>query len=376
MRMVRTPLRTPRPALHTLHEPYSSSRTRARRLFSPPLQPPPLSRQFSLPIPLPFPPLCPQVKAYNQSATTLNLIRAFATGGYSDLQRIHAWNLDFTESTPEGAIYHDIASRIGDCLKFLQACGVDVAGEQSQFRSTSFYTSHEALLLEYEEALTREDSTTGLWYGCSAHYLWLGERTRQLDGAHIEYLRGINNPLGVKISDKADPAEVVRLCDTLNPNNEPGRITLVCRMGAKNLYEKYPNIVRQVARSGHKVVWQSDPMHGNTFKAESGFKTRAVDKIRDELIAFFDVHEAEGTHPGGIHLEMTGKDVTECVGGLQNIQSAQLGDRYHTHCDPRLNASQSLEIAFLVADRMRRKAGKAPLLTSNLHQAQVGGGGA
>lgn len=243
---------------------------------------------------------------------------------------------------------------------------MDIGGDQ--FKSTSYYTSHEALLLEYEEALTREDSTTGMWYGCSAHYLWLGERTRQLDGAHIEYLRGVNNPLGVKISDKADPAEVVRLCDVLNPDNEPGRITLVCRMGAANLYEKYPEIVRQITRSGHKVVWQSDPMHGNTFKAESGFKTRAVDKIRDELIAFFDVHEAEGTHPGGIHLEMTGKDVTECVGGLQNISSAQLADRYDTACDPRLNAKQSLELAFLVADRMRRKAGKAPLITSNIHR--------
>ena len=275
-------------------------------------------------------------------------------------------NLDFTEKTAEGAIYHDIAGRIGDSLKFLSACGVEL--DTAQFKSTSFYTSHEALLLEYEAALTREDSTTGLWYGCSAHYLWLGERTRQLDGAHIEYLRGINNPLGVKISDKADPAEVVRLCEALNPENEPGRLTLVCRMGAKNLYEKYPAIVRAVTAAGQKVVWQSDPMHGNTFKTDNGFKTRAVGSIRDELIAFFDVHEAEGTHPGGIHLEMTGKDVTECVGGMQNITAANLGDRYHTHCDPRLNASQSLELAFLVADRMRKQAGRGPLLTpaSNL----------
>lgn len=299
------------------------------------------------------------VKAYNQSATTLNLLRAFATGGYSDLARLHSWNLDFCESAPTSAIYHEMASRIGDCLRFLEACGVDVSSNPA-FKTTSFYTSHEALLLEYEEALTREDSTTGLWYGCSAHYLWLGERTRQLDGAHIEYLRGINNPLGVKISDKADPNEVLRLCDALNPENEPGRLTLVCRMGAKNLYEKYPAIVRAISRAGHKVVWQSDPMHGNTFKTDNGFKTRAVESIRDELIAFFDVHEAEGTHPGGIHLEMTGKDVTECVGGMQNLTSAELGLRYQTHCDPRLNASQSLELAFLVGDRMKNKKARAP----------------
>ena len=301
------------------------------------------------------------VKAYNQSATTLNLLRAFATGGYSDLARLHAWNLDFVAGTPEGEMYRELAGRITECLDFLRACGVDTA-HNAEFRTTSFYTSHEALLLEYESALTREDSTTGLWYGCSAHFLWLGERTRQLDGAHVEYLRGIGNPLGVKISDKADPSEVLRLCDALNPHNEPGRLTIVCRMGAKNLYEKYPAIVRAVTAAGHKVVWQSDPMHGNTFKASSGYKTRAVDKIRDELVAFFDVHAAEGTHAGGIHLEMTGKDVTECVGGMQGISDEDLAQRYHTHCDPRLNASQSLELAFLVSDKMRQHSGKAPLV--------------
>ena len=299
------------------------------------------------------------VRAYNQSATTLNLLRAFATGGYSDLARLHAWNLDFCEAAPASATYHDIASRIGDCLRFLEACGVNAA-ESATFRTTSFYTSHEALLLEYEQALTREDSTTGLWYGCSAHYLWLGERTRQLDGAHIEYLRGVGNPLGVKISDKADAGEVLRLCDALNPENEPGRLTLVCRMGAGALYDKYPAVVRTVTRAGHKVVWQSDPMHGNTFKTANGFKTRAVEAIRDELVAFFDVHEAEGTHAGGIHLEMTGKDVTECVGGMQGISAEDLGSRYHTHCDPRLNATQSLELAFLVGDRMRKRRARGP----------------
>ena len=304
------------------------------------------------------------VRAYHQSATTLNLLRAFATGGYSDLSRLHAWNLDFVSATPEGALYRELAGRITECLDFLRACGVDTSAS-ADFRTTSFYTSHEALLLEYESALTREDSTTGQWYGCSAHFLWLGERTRQLDGAHVEYLRGIGNPLGVKISDKADPAEVLRLCDALNPDNEPGRLTIVCRMGAKALFEKYPAIVRAVTRAGHKVVWQSDPMHGNTFKADNGYKTRAVDKIRDELVAFFDVHAAEGTHAGGIHLEMTGKDVTECVGGMQNLTADDLSRRYHTHCDPRLNASQSLELSFLVAERMRFHQGK-PSLTCAL----------
>jgi 3-deoxy-7-phosphoheptulonate synthase len=298
------------------------------------------------------------VKAYNQSATTLNLLRAFSTGGYSDLSRLHAWNLDFVGSSPEGAAYEELAGRISECLSFLRACGVDTS-EGAAFKTTSFYTSHEALLLEYESALTREDSTTGLWYGCSAHYLWLGERTRQLDGAHIEYLRGVGNPLGVKVSDKADPAEVVRLCDALNPENEAGRLTIVCRMGAQALHEKYPAIVRAVSRAGHKVVWQSDPMHGNTFKAANGYKTRAVESIRDELVAFFDVHAAEGTHPGGIHLELTGKDVTECVGGrMKSLTVDELSLRYHTHCDPRLNASQSLELAFLVAQKMREQAGK------------------
>jgi len=298
------------------------------------------------------------VKAYNQSATTLNLLRAFSTGGYSDLSRLHAWNLDFVGSSPQGAAYEELAERISECLAFLRACGVDTS-EGPQFRTTSFYTSHEALLLEYESALTREDSTTGLWYGCSAHMLWLGERTRQLDGAHIEYLRGVGNPLGVKISDKAQPEEVLRLCEALNPDNEPGRLTVVCRMGARALHEKYPAIVRAVARAGQKVVWQSDPMHGNTFKAANGYKTRDVAAIRDELVAFFDVHAAEGTHAGGIHLELTGKDVTECVGGsMQALTVDELSLRYHTHCDPRLNASQSLELAFLVSQKMRgAKAG-------------------
>lgn len=300
------------------------------------------------------------VRAYNQSATTLNLLRAFATGGYSDLARLHAWNLDFVAATPEGAMYRALAGRISEALDFLTSCGVEA--ESPLLRTTSFYTSHEALLLEYETALTREDSTTGTWYGCSAHFLWLGERTRQLDGAHIEYLRGIGNPLGVKISDKADPGEVLRLCDALNPANEAGRLTIVCRMGAAALHEKYPAIVKAVTSAGHKVVWQSDPMHGNTFKASNGYKTRAVDKIRDELVAFFDVHAELGTHAGGIHLEMTGKDVTECVGGLQNLTADDLSLRYHTHCDPRLNASQALELAFLVAERIRAHAGKPPLV--------------
>ena len=294
------------------------------------------------------------VKAYQQSVTTLNLLRAFSSGGYSDLSRIHAWNLDFVASSPEGKAYEELAERISECIAFLNACGVDTAAGP-QFRTTSFYTSHEALLLEYEEALTRQDSTTGLWYGCSAHYLWLGERTRQLDGAHVEYLRGVGNPIGVKISDKADVGEVLRLCEALNPLNEAGKLTLVCRMGSEKLYEKYPAIVQAVTVAWHKVVWQSDPMHGNTFKTADGTKTRSVETIRDELVAFFDVHQACGTHAGGIHLELTGKDVTECVGGMHKLRAEDLSLRYHTHCDPRLNANQSLELAFLVAQRMRRR---------------------
>lgn len=230
----------------------------------------------------------------------------------------------------------------------------------STFRSTEFFTAHECLLLPYEQALTRQDSTTGKWYDCSAHMLWVGERTRQLDGAHLEFVRGIGNPLGVKVSDKCTPDELIRICETMNPDNVPGRLTVIVRMGNK-IRENLPGLIRAVQREGKSVLWISDPVHGNTYKTANGFKTRGFDMIREELKAFFDIHEEMGSHPGGVHLEMTGDDVTECVGGIQNIAEEQLGSRYHTHCDPRLNGMQALQMAFLIAERMRKSKGLPPV---------------
>jgi len=299
--------------------------------------------------------------AYNQSAQTLNLLRALSAGGYASISRIHDFTLEFVRTSPEGEKYEELAERVSEAMRFVNACGIPL--NDQRFTQTKFYTAHECLLLPYEQALTRQDSTTGLWYDTSAHLLWLGERTRQLDGAHVEFAKGINNPLGVKVSNKASVDEVIGLCEALNPENIPGRLTLVCRMGADNLYEHYPKMVRAVSKEGYNVVWQSDPMHGNTFKAQTGYKTRAVNSIRAELRAFFDVHEAEGTHPGGVHFELTGKDVTECVGGAQQITEEDLGSRYHTYCDPRLNASQSLELAFLMAEGMRRRQGIEPMFS-------------
>lgn len=293
------------------------------------------------------------VRAYSQAAATLNLLRAFATGGYAAMQRVAQWNLDFMSHSEQGDKYRELAKRIDEALAFMAACGL--TKDHPIMKSTEFYTSHECLLLPYEEALTREDSTTGLWYDCSAHMLWVGERTRQLDGAHLEFLRGISNPLGVKVSDKADPAELVATCRVLNPANRPGRLTVIVRMGAEKLRGKLPLLIRAVRQEGLVVTWVCDPMHGNTIKASNGYKTRAFDAIRAELRAFFDVHEAEGSHPGGVHLEMTGQNVTECIGGSKEITESDLSARYHTHCDPRLNASQSLELAFLIAERLRRK---------------------
>jgi len=300
------------------------------------------------------------LRAYHQCSSTSNILRAFATGGYAAMSRVHQWNLDFVENSEMGSQFKNLANSVDESMQFMKACGVDV--DSGPFQGTDFYTSHEGLLLPYEQALTRLDSTTGLWYDCSAHYIWLGERTRQLDGAHIEFLRGINNPLGVKISQKADADEVLRLIDALNPNNIPGRLTMVCRMGAENMYKVMPGVLQAVKREGRHVVWQSDPMHGNTIKA-AGYKTRKFDDIRGELRSFFDVHEQEGTYPGGVHLEMTGKNVTECLGGVnETVGEEDLASRYHTHCDPRLNASQSLELAFLIAERLRKQAGKQPLI--------------
>ncbi len=297
------------------------------------------------------------LQAFNQSAATLNLLRAFAQGGFADLHKVHRWNLDFVKASPQGARYEELSGRIEETLDFMAACGL-TGDLVPQLRETEFYTSHEALLLPYEQALTRQDSLTGQWYGCSAHMLWVGDRTRQLDGAHVEFLRGVGNPIGIKCGPSLDGDELVRLIDILNPADEPGRITLITRMGADKVQQHLPRMVRAVEREGRSVVWSCDPMHGNTIKASTGFKTRAVDRILAEVRGFFAVHEAEGTHAGGIHFEMTGKDVTECIGGAQEITEESLSDRYHTHCDPRLNASQALELAFTIAEELKAQRQK------------------
>ncbi|CAL5013090.1 unnamed protein product [Urochloa decumbens] len=293
------------------------------------------------------------IRAYSQSAATLNLLRAFATGGYAAMQRVTQWNLDFTQNSEQGDRYMELAHRVDEALGFMAAAGLTL--DHPIMTTTEFWTSHECLLLPYEQALTREDSTTGLYYDCSAHFLWVGERTRQLDGAHVEFLRGIANPLGIKVSDKMDPAELVRLIDILNPENRAGRITIITRMGPENMRVKLPHLIRAVRGAGQIVTWVTDPMHGNTMKAPCGLKTRSFDRILAEVRAFFDVHEQEGSHPGGVHLEMTGQNVTECIGGSNTVTFDDLGSRYHTHCDPRLNASQSLEMAFIIAERLRKR---------------------
>jgi len=293
------------------------------------------------------------VQAYNQSAATLNLLRAFAQGGYADLHKVHQWNLGFVERSPAGERYRDLADRLDETLHFMAACGI--TGETTpQLRETDFFTSHEALLLPYEEALTRVDSTSGDWYDVSAHLLWIGDRTRQPDHAHVEFLRGVKNPIGLKCGPSTDPDELIRLIDLLNPANEPGRLTLIARMGFEKVHDKLPALIRKVQREGRVVVWACDPMHGNTIKSSTGFKTRPFDRILSEVKDFFAVHQAEGTHPGGVHFELTGQDVTECTGGAQAITDHALAKRYHTHCDPRLNASQALELAFLIAEGLKR----------------------
>ncbi|KAJ7944671.1 Phospho-2-dehydro-3-deoxyheptonate aldolase [Quillaja saponaria] len=293
------------------------------------------------------------IRAYLQSVGTLNLLRAFATGGYAAMQRVSQWNLDFVLHSEQGDRYMELAQRVDEALGFMAAAGVTI--DHPLMNTVEFWTSHECLHLPYEQALTRTDSTTGLYYDCSAHMLWVGERTRQLDGAHVEFLRGVSNPLGIKVSDKMDPKELVKLCEILNPRNKPGRLTIITRMGADNMRVKLPHLIRAVRQAGLIVTWVSDPMHGNTIKAPSGLKTRPFDAIRAELRAFFDVHDQEGSYPGGVHLEMTGQNVTECVGGSKTITFDDLNSRYHTHCDPRLNASQSLELAFAISERLRRK---------------------
>ncbi len=292
------------------------------------------------------------VRAYNQAAATLNLLRAFAQGGYADLHQVHKWNLDFVSAGPEAARYADLADRIDETLRFMAACGL-TSETVPQIRETDLYTSHEALLLGYEEAMTRVDSTTGDWYDTSAHLLWIGDRTRQLDGAHVEFLRGVSNPVGLKVGPSSETDDLKRLIDRLNPDDVPGRITLYSRMGADKVAELLPPLVRAVKDEGRSVVWACDPMHGNTIKARNGYKTRRCEAILSEVRDFFDIHRAEGTHAGGIHVELTGQNVTECIGGAHAVTEANLADRYHTHCDPRMNASQSLELAFQVAEALK-----------------------
>ena len=294
------------------------------------------------------------VQSYSQAAATLNLIRAFSHGGYSALHRVHGWNLGFVENSPLAERYRELADRITETLEFMEACGL-TPDTIPALRETDFYTSHEALLLPYEQSMTRIDSTTGEWYDTSAHLLWIGDRTRQLEGAHVEFLRGLRNPIAVKAGPTMAPDELLRLIDALNPADEPGRLTVICRMGADKVAAKLAPLLRAVAREGRTVVWACDPMHGNTIKASNGYKTRRVDRILAEVRDSFAVHQAEGTHAGGLHFEMTGQDVTECLGGAQEITEQNLANRYHTHCDPRLNASQSLELAFLVSDMLKER---------------------
>jgi 3-deoxy-7-phosphoheptulonate synthase len=295
-----------------------------------------------------------QLQAYSQAAATLNLLRAFTQGGYASLTRVHQWTLGFLDRSPQGERYRDMAHRITEALDFMQACGVtDLT--TPEINRTQLYTSHEALLLGFEQAMTRIDSTSGRWYDTSAHFLWIGDRTRQLDGAHIEFCRGIANPLGVKAGPTMTVEDLLRLCDVLNPQNEPGRLTVISRMGHDKVEKHLPALVRGLQSHGRNVVWACDPMHGNTVKSSSGYKTRPFDRILAEVRSFFAVHKAEGTHAGGIHLEMTGQDVTECTGGAQAITDACLQDRYHTYCDPRLNAQQALEMAFLMAEALKEE---------------------
>ena len=293
------------------------------------------------------------LRVYHQSAATLNLLRAFTKGGFADLTRVHQWNLEFVATSGEGRRYEVLAGEIDRALRFMAACGIDLDAEV-QLHEVDFYTSHEALILGYEEALTRRDSLTGDWYDCSAHLVWIGERTRQLDGAHVEFCSGIKNPIGVKLGPDATPEHALELCRRLDPGREPGRLMLVSRMGADRVGERLPPLVRAVRRAGHPVVWACDPMHGNTFTHESGYKTRHFDAVMREVEAFFGVCRAEGVWPGGVHVELTGDDVTECLGGTEEVRGEDLESRYETLCDPRLNARQSLDLAFRLAELVRR----------------------
>ena len=293
-----------------------------------------------------------QIMAYRQSASTLNLLRAFAQGGYANLDHVHRWNMGFVKESKQGEQYEALANRISETLDFMDAVGIN-SDTTPELRSVDFYTSHESLLLGYEECLTRIDSTTDECYDTSAHMLWIGDRTRQPDGAHIEFVRGINNPIGLKCGPSLEADELIKLIDIINPSNEEGRLTLIARYGANNVGQHLPKLIKAVESEGKKVVWSCDPMHGNTIKASNGYKTRPLDSILTEVKEFIDIHKSEGTHAGGVHIEMTGQNVTECLGGTQEISEEDLTDRYHTHCDPRLNANQALDLAFLISERLK-----------------------
>jgi 3-deoxy-7-phosphoheptulonate synthase len=300
------------------------------------------------------------MEAYRQSAATLNLLRAFATGGYANLGNVRQWMLGFVKDSPQSRRYAELSDRISEALGFMQACGLDLESHP-ELRITEFYTSHEALLLGFEQAMTREDSTRpGNWYCTSGHMVWIGDRTRQPDHAHVEYCRGIKNPLGLKTGPSQKPDELLRLIDILNPENEPGRLTLICRVGADKAADLLPPLIRAVKKEGRSVVWSSDPMHGNTITSTSGYKTRPFDLILKEVRTFFEVCAAEGVYAGCVHLEMTGQNVTECTGGVRQITDQDLNDRYHTVCDPRLNAEQAIDLAFLLADLLKQGRAARP----------------
>ena len=295
-----------------------------------------------------------QLEAYRQSAATLNLLRAFSMGGYADLERVHQWTLGYVADSPQSKRFRELADRISETIGFMRACGI-TSDNTPELRTTNVYTSHEALLLGYEQAFTRLDSTSGEYYATSGHMIWIGDRTRQPDHAHVEYCRGIRNPVGIKCGPSLEADTLIKLLDILNPKDEAGRITLICRFGSDKIEKHLPKLIRAVTKAGRKVVWSCDPMHGNTITSVSNYKTRPFDRILSEVDTFFAIHRGEGTHAGGVHVEMTGQNVTECTGGAGAISDADLSDRYHTHCDPRLNADQSLELAFLMAERLKEE---------------------
>ena len=294
------------------------------------------------------------LKSYSQSASTLNLLRAFSQGGFADLSKVHLWNMDFVNKSADKK-FKEIQNKVMEDLNFMHACGITIE-QNRRLRTVNFYTSHEALHLPYEEAMTRVDSTTGEHHDTSAHFLWIGDRTRQIDGAHVEFCRGIKNPIGIKCGPSLDPKELIKLIEVLNPEDEAGRITLIARFGHDKVEKFLPKLIQAVKKSNKKVIWSCDPMHGNTIKSTTGFKTRPFKDIISEVKSFFDVHQGEGTYAGGLHIEMTGKNVTECIGGAQNITDKDLSSRYHTHCDPRLNANQAIELAFLISEEIKKNS--------------------